>query len=397
MKTELLLLVSTVLLLLGDNPEILQAQETSAPRIRTNLEVYPKEIYYGDIFFNRLKIQNNTGETVWSPVLTTSKVDLIQNDTQVYRWWPSLTLTIEEDLLIRLFVDSRPNYTLEIFREVADQTTEYALLRPLWLPMPEFTDLKEARDIEVAVSSGTQQYQVEFSPFPKHPKEINLKSSDHVDMTCPITVKPRPQEDFNLLQEWFLELPNPKTSECWTEYAAFVHAFYARESPFLINGLSREEAGKKRNSSIFDFVKFYQSMKTRTPELLARIDRTNELAAKIIERSKEPDTTFSQNMVEFIQLRGFLVDMRYAENEEAEEAAFEKLIDFIEKANDKELWTDFMYDIGFESIMSKHDSVAYWEYRERFAERMQIKNLCRTFDDYDRIYGFRKKEKKQSE
>ena len=112
-------------------------------------------------------------------------------------------------------------------------------------------------------------------------------------------------------------------------------------------------------------------METRTPASLARIKRTNDLASQIIERSKHPDSTISQNMVEFIQLRGFLVEMRYAENERAEQAAFEKLMNFVDTAGDRELWIRFLDEIGLYSIMhhTHFPSRKVEHYRELFARR----------------------------
>ena len=79
-------------------------------------------------------------------------------------------------------------------------------------------------------------------------------------------------------------------------------------------------------------------------------------------------------MVEFIQLRGFLVDMRYAENPETEKAAFEKLMDFVKDAKDKELWIRFLDEIGFYSIT--HRTYFPFEkveqYRKLFGERFSI-------------------------
>ena len=78
-------------------------------------------------------------------------------------------------------------------------------------------------------------------------------------------------------------------------------------------------------------------MATLIPESLARIRKTNELAAKILERAKQPNSTISHNMVEFIQLQSFLVDIRYGRNSESEKAAFDGLVKFVENAKDKDL------------------------------------------------------------
>ena len=137
-----------------------------------------------------------------------------------------------------------------------------------------------------------------------------------------------------------------------------------------------EELEKKRRPFYDAYGKFFVSMENRTPESLARIERTNELAAQILERAKQPDSTISQNMIEFIQLRGFLVDMRYAENPEAEKAGFEKLMDFVEKAKDKKLWISFLEEVGFWSIYHRthfpYEKVE--QYRKLFGARFPEAN-----------------------
>lgn len=51
---------------------------------------------------------------------------------------------------------------------------------------------------------------------------------------------------------------------------------------------------------------------------------------------------------------GFLVEMRYAENEEAEEKVFENLVTFVEKSRDKALWVNFIHDVALESIQNSN-------------------------------------------
>ena len=94
------------------------------------------------------------------------------------------------------------------------------------------------------------------------------------------------------------------------------------------------------------------------------------IAEKILERAKQPDSTISQNMVEFIQLRGFLVEIRYAENPDAEQAAFDKLVNFVENAKDKDLWLEFLDEIGFGSIVNytNFNPEKVQHYRKQFAE-----------------------------
>ena len=387
-----------------------EAQDVQPLPIKASLEVYPKEIYYGDILFNRVKVQNESKEDIVITIKDTGRglrVLLKRNKMPVYTWLNFMAMTDQEYYFVHIFGEVARIFSLHPFCVIPANTTDKVLLRPLWLPMYEFSDTKE---LKTAISSGPKQYQIEFVDqlvvLTRNPSDqehpylpvAEENRPDAVYITGDVTVKPRPQGDFDLLQEWFLELPTTK-SDIWTEDAVFVYSFYARDSPLQTKVHSLKESQEKREPFSEKMDEFYKSVETRTPELLARIDRTNELAAKIIERSKEPDSTFSQNMVEFIQLRGFLVDMRYAEDLEAEEIAFQKLMGFVDKSQDKELWIDFIYDVGLDSIVH-HTYFPYakaFEYRERFAERMQMRNRCHSTDDFDRIYDFRKKEKKQSE
>jgi len=368
---------------------MLQAQEAQSSLVTAKLEVYPKEIYYGDIFFNRVKVHNGTEKTIWFSIHNRpyygTNVVLKQNDLQVYQWWGGLDLWSREFFPISYLREPGRGDALAPFHEVAAHATESVFLRPLWFPMLEFSDTPEALELEKAVSSGKQQYLVKFS--------TKYEEDSEKDFTSSIIVKPRPREDFELLREWFLELPTTKNNLImWTEDAVFTAPLYTRGSPIQTKVYSREEAEEKRWPFVSEYGKFIKPFLSRTPEALARIKRTNELAARILERAKEPDSTFSQNMIEFIQLRGFLVDMCYAENPEAEEAAFVKMMDFIDQSQDKELWIDFMYDVGLESIENRYVSYKkVFEYRQRFAEHMQIKKLCHSFEDYLQIYGFSKK------
>jgi hypothetical protein len=188
----------------------------------------------------------------------------------------------------------------------------------------------------------------------------------------------RSENDINLLREWYLEIPST-LSYGWTMDNVFGHPFYVRDSPFNVNAKTPEEYQKKREQRDREKTEemrvFFDSMEHRTPELLVRIKRTNELAAQILERAKQPNSTISQNMAEFIQIRGFLVDIRYAENEAAEKTAFDKLMDFIDTSHDKQLWMDFVYEIGLNSIMNHKyfPPLKVENYKKLFAERFQIK------------------------
>lgn len=91
--------------------------------------------------------------------------------------------------------------------------------------------------------------------------------------------------------------------------------------------------------------------------------------------------------MEFIQIRGFLVDMRHAENRESEKAAFEKLMDFVEQAKDKELWIKFLDEVGLLSIRSivsqdrRDEAPSFYRaasYRKLFVEQFPREKVLPT-------------------
>ena len=80
-------------------------------------------------------------------------------------------------------------------------------------------------------------------------------------------------------------------------------------------------------------------------------------------------------MKEIIQLRGYLVDMRYAENDESEQKAFDTLCEWVDTTSDKELWIKLLDEVGLMSIMGydHFPSEKVESYRKQFAKRFQIK------------------------
>ena len=185
---------------------VLQAQESPALPATAKLDVYSEEIYYGGIFFNRVKVQNNREKTIWFPIhkrdfYNGTNAILKQNDAQVYQWFAMSALDHKEYLATFFYIRG-PGKGLEPCHEIAVHTIEHVFLRPLWFPMPEYSDSPEALEIDKAVSFGKQKYLVRFSTCYEEDSEINF--------TCPIMVKPRPKDDFELLREWFLELPTTK-------------------------------------------------------------------------------------------------------------------------------------------------------------------------------------------
>jgi ribosomal protein S8 len=165
----------------------------------------------------------------------------------------------------------------------------------------------------------------------------------------------------NLIHQWYFEIPSTvNLYQHWTSHGLFVHPHHAKGSPHIL------KLDEKENEN------FIALMRTRTPELLSRVKRTKELEAELL---KLPDSELSQNMKEFIKLRGYLVDIRFAENETAENNAFDDLVKFVDKSKDKELWIHFVDEVAFDSIFDTeyfpHKKVQ--NYRKRFAEKFTVK------------------------
>jgi hypothetical protein len=274
--------------------------------------------------------------------------------------------------------------------------------RLIWFPSPEFISRNQEKELLRLVNDGKQNYTILFSfpyssayqatqrpwrdennrplsreDFPANELNIHeLRAKGYIidnnagKQECSIQILPRSEDELRLLQEWYMELPTAVSIGSWTMENVFAHPCYVRNAPFAIESFDLEELWDKRRPLYEAQSVFFTSMITRTPESLARIKRTNELTAQILELAKQPDSTISQNMVEFIQLRSFLIDMRYAENPNAEQDAFNGLVKFVENAKDKELWLKFLDEIGFGSILyDTHFPLAkIRQYRKLFSD-----------------------------
>ncbi|MDR1477368.1 MAG: hypothetical protein LBJ00_00320 [Planctomycetaceae bacterium] len=176
-----------------------------------------------------------------------------------------------------------------------------------------------------------------------------------------VSILPRSNKILNQIHQWYLLFPNTFDLQGhWIGHGLFAHPHHAIGSPY--HHVNAKE----------EYEKFFISMRTRTPELLKRIKRTKELEAELL---KLPDSELSQNMKEFIQLRGHLVDIRFAENATEENKAFDNFVKFIDKSKDKELWIRFVIEIGFNSIVD-HEYFPYKkaeDYCKRFTEKFATK------------------------
>jgi hypothetical protein len=366
------------------------------------VKVHPEVIRYGDPCFVTYSISNKGQETLFVPYgksfLFRDSSGLYYGERKILSWYQS-NLKKDEGLpLVSSVIVTFPRFPIK-----PGETMEF-LIRMIWLPQPEFTHNEQAKEFLQLVKSGNKDYKFRIDKFYSvyqgaysgPMKRLMLQSrynttdgrlqGEDVPLTfkelcakgyridiladdpiCSIRVLPRSEIELKLLQEWYLEFP---AIADWTMGFVFAHPYYANGSPYKKEASTPHELWKKREPFGKAFSEFATSIETRTPESLARIRRTNELAAKILERAKQPGSTISQNMVEFIQLRSFLVDMRYAENLETEKVAFDNLIEFIENTNDKELWLKFLDEIALDSIVNythfKPEKVQH--YRKQFAE-----------------------------
>ena len=383
------------------------------------IRVYPEKIHYGDVCFLLFSVTNNGPETLLLPYGNA----FLRTRGVLYREQKGYDIFDGSKIFFHFSgiacYEESLDYSVTIYsysgRPVKPGETMVFHIRPVWIPTPEFSDRDNAvelrktlerRDTLFQLRSNINYHKAYASTYhprldakgqllneddlegltarqlaikhPEYPDEANSRDSIKT-LECNIQILPRIPDtrsprrevpgpkDVLLIQEWFLELPSTLS----IIDGVFAHPYRVRNSPFKMPNATPLELDRKREPLFEVYQAFYKSMETRTPESLARIKRTNAMASQIIERSKQPGSTISQNMVEFIQLRGFLVDMRYAENEQAEQAAFEKLMDFVGTAKDKELWIRFLDEIGLYSIMHQthFPSRKVEHYRELFTKR----------------------------
>jgi hypothetical protein len=346
--------------------------------IIVSLEIYPQEICYRDVVFSRPSIQNKSDQTIHGYIKDAMTRDLsskLKNgEKTVYVWDNVLDLLFQDDEYL-LCIFGKKHFPLHAkYSEIPPQSNDSLVWRLHWLPMPEFSQVKIAQEFKNIVHSGGSQFQLKYdNPLLVRDAKNN---KNEIQIAGSLMVKQRPNEEIVLLQKWYLELPSTTYEWTWRPEFVFANPRYVDTSPY--NEMPKRYRDNRDIENFELFYKkintFFTSMEHRTPELLSRIQRTNELASQLLERAKQPNSTISQNMAEFIQLRGLFVEIRYAENDAAEKAVFEKLIDFINMSHDKQLWVDFIYEIGLNSIYNDkyfpHEKVK--SYQNLFAERFHL-------------------------
>ena len=303
------------------------------------------------------------------------------------------------------------------------QSVEIGLV-PIWVPRPELESVPAMQRLKQEVESGIKEYKwgakIVLHHRLRYPlgdpplirgraNYLPLKGSEPYELRkkgyrCPtsflladegmLTIHPRPKEEYALLHQWFLEIPETVDQSSWHYGGVFVHPLHASRSPLKVtpnlqgeepqefrefrpstyerhqeflkylgkmkrdtpSEIKRFESTRNNFKPQFEVYKiseyrhlrreeygvFFASMKARTPEAEQRIARTKELEVELLKRAEDDHATISPTMKEFIILRGFLVDLRYAENREAQQATFDKLLDWVATTQTPRLWTKYL-------------------------------------------------------
>jgi hypothetical protein len=388
--------------------------------LKYEFTIYPTDIQYGDIVFTSVCVQNK------------GKLALSINYDQRYQGYPMNAYTLWDDKLknkIYTWMSQddfeqrgyRFNYGISNYTKntktaviLPNQTMEVSF-RPVWIPLHDwlgtnfrkaltlnFEGLTRTMILETVLDIRTD-YQPTWSVkdakwiifdgghhLDGHGETNNIVpysnqclgnhgfKTDQIQLQMPFNVKQRNEQTYKLLRDWYKEMPG---SNLWTDGVLFSYVHHDRNSPYYVDDnvstheeLSNELRQRRDNNRNFAQIsdEFEKTATTRSEFVIKRINHTNELAAKLL---KLPDSELSQNMKEFIQLRGLLVDIRFAEDEKAEEIAFNELITFVNKAKDKKLWIKFVGEIAFDSILDyqyfprkKIDT-----YRKRWIEKFEDK------------------------
>lgn len=361
----LVFLLSTITIIAAET-------ETKSLPVYGIMKPFTPEIHYGDVIFACVNIQNDYNSKILS-YLDQTPYDIsavLRSDKGNAYVWKTPPKLNDNEFEFPHILGFNPSRRLRCREEVESKQNGSFMVRLFWLPMPEFREDEYTKGIQDAIASGKQEFTLELKSqlivTEAEPEvEFDKAPRKSIQLNCKITVKPRSQKTLNLLQEWFLELPT-SADMMWQEKFMFCHPFYARSSPYDTKIHSLQERNTKRGPHYDGMRTFFTSLKTRTPEVEKRIKKTNELASELL---KLPDSELSTNMKEFIQLRGFLVDMRYAEDGDAEKAAFDGLCTWLESTHDKELWVKLLNEIGFDSIF--HHEYFLWPKVERYKKQFQ--------------------------
>jgi hypothetical protein len=381
--------------------DVVTVLQANSDDVSVIVEVYPKEISFGDIFFSSITIENNSDTRFVSEFKYHSQVippagilTNAESEQVLYNWFFITRFEPVERGIQRMWIMFPKEKIIERKTHQKIDLTMFCL--PLFAP-PGNDIASELREM---ISKGESKFTFEWAASLKLYRESKKNvddlrygyfsifdgnnKSDVKLLKTSLVVRPRTNEILDILRTWYRELPyrcNPKLVPLFVDYS------YARNSPHLQIPVEYDIAGRVVKPTLKDreslsslrqefyvaFKEFVKSLRTRTPELLSRIKRTKELETELL---KLPDSELSQNMKEFIKLRGYLVDIRFAENETAENNAFDDLVKFVDKSKDKELWIQFVEEVAFDSIFDAEyfPYKKVQNYRKRFAEKFTPQN-----------------------
>jgi hypothetical protein len=156
------------------------------------------------------------------------------------------------------------------------------------------------------------------------------------------------ENTYNTIREWYMEMPGPYH---WTDGVFFQLKDDDKDSQFYLpehlTGKTRNEARRAINKRLKRY-QYYDQPEPRNKFIETRIKRSEELASELL---KQPDSELSPHMKEFIVLRGLLVELRYAdENELSRNKAFDKIVDWIKTSKFKTTWVLVLKGSGLPSI-----------------------------------------------
>ena len=377
------------------------------PSVDINLAIYPSHIQYGDAIFAFVEVKNSTSEALVMPsrlgypghpfLDTVIRLKLVDN--VIYEWKDARSITVLESNLYPPGLLPSFLYKAEDYQPLNCKPNESYMIgsRVLWCPQYEFSDhsvvqinfdrffdigteiiprikideLKKAIQDRngFVVSANVTIFGLDtLNPDKNNQFRYFPNSTGTIDIIQPkniaLKIGTRSSDTTELLARWFLELPStvqrPDCSREWTIDAVFASPLYVSGSPYNVNTSSGNELGPKRHRARDDYKAFYSTMESRTPEVEARIKRTNEYADKLL---KLPASEVSPHMKEFITLRGLLVDLRYAdETGAARDKAFEKIVDWLKTSKYKTLWVCVLKECGLPSIYNgKHFPISVVE------------------------------------
>jgi len=378
--------------------------------IRLELKTSSSEIHYGDFLMTSVHLTNDgplkivvciDPRAYWGYANAVYSLHAAENEQELFRWESEDEFYAKESTTVMW--PARNELRIPKTAVVSPGETVEICYRPIWIPQPDMKGDHFRKDFASRFQreqTVTLRFRVnltnmmfgpnwsveknEYLPW-EEVRAWRRETSDAVPgyylrehgyspqlFTAETTLKilPRATKEYDLIRAWYQEIPG---FYVWNDNTLFQFVDYDRDSPFFTTaGQGREKAGPFWLSHQKEHADFVQKTLTRNDFTLQRIAKSKELEAEIVRLSQEPDTTISQSMKEFVQLRGFLVDMRYAENDET---AFEKLMDFVDGTQNETLWVKLLDEIVFHYIRNdcgfKADNVKH--YREQFVKRFQIK------------------------